>query len=161
MSDTKIDNEIKIGSQTDTCGCGHIRHAHTDAGCKDCPCTMFTILLTEELFPEFWAGFGKRMEAAGDSPEVIARTTWHAAKAGNAASDQWQRKYHEMERAHSLGIDRNGELLGVIQDREADRSREQDLKNGFRARLEAAEAALMDCTAALAKARGDGRKVKP
>lgn len=37
-----------------------------------------------EFFPEFWAGFGKRMEAAGDSPEVIAQTAWHAAKAGNA-----------------------------------------------------------------------------
>lgn len=36
----------------------------------------------EESFPEFWSGFGKRMEAAGDSAEVIAQTAWHAAKAG-------------------------------------------------------------------------------
>lgn len=39
--------------------------------------------IKDERFPEFWAGFGKRMEAAGDSPEVIARTTWHAAKCGS------------------------------------------------------------------------------
>lgn len=53
--------------------------------------------------------------------------------------NEWRRKYFEMERAHSCCIDRNGELLRVIRDREADRSREQDLKNQFRQRVEAAE----------------------
>jgi hypothetical protein len=51
----------------------------------------------------------------------------------------WRKKYDEMEEAQSRSIDRAGELMKIIKDREADRSREQDLKNYFRSRAAGAE----------------------
>lgn len=56
-------------------------------------------------------------------------------------SDEWRRRYHQIERAHSRGVDRQGELMRIICDREADRSREQDLKNQFRAERDQAQKA--------------------
>lgn len=58
----------------------------------------------EELFPDFWNGFGNRMVAAGDSVESIAQVTWHAAKAGSskavlAASKRFCEKLNELEAA--------------------------------------------------------------
>jgi chromosome segregation ATPase len=53
-----------------------------------------------------------------------------------AELENWKRRYYEMEGAQSRSIDRAGELMRTIQDREADRSREQELKNKFRDALE-------------------------
>lgn len=70
---------MKVGEKVDALDYEHLQQA----------LAILSLLLMvphpgarKETFPEFWAGMGRNMMGAGDSPELIAQCAWHAGIAG-------------------------------------------------------------------------------